>query len=113
MAYRAYFSMFSGAASSLYLLETSPTSGGTTPPLPLPRPVLFLTIINWNAKHSLIIWQIFVDKVGQDGGYGVSRRQGQASVRRMYSARIHGSNSIMTAAVYQGDGAEEVRSDAK
>lgn len=57
---------------------------------------------------------ILLDKVGQDGRYGVTRRrQGQASVRRMYSARIHGSNSVMTAAVYQGDGAEEVRSDAK
>ncbi|KAF8207728.1 hypothetical protein K438DRAFT_343175 [Mycena galopus ATCC 62051] len=51
---------------------------------------------------------ILLDKVVQDGGYGgTCRRQGQVSVRRMYSARIHGSDSIMTAAVYQGDGAEE------
>jgi hypothetical protein len=33
----------------------------------------------------------------------------QNSVRRMYSARIHGSNSKMVGALYQGDGAEKVR----
>ncbi|KAJ6532512.1 hypothetical protein B0H19DRAFT_1187735, partial [Mycena capillaripes] len=37
----------------------------------------------------------------------VSRRRKHATVLRMYSARIHGSRSSMTAAVYQGDGAEE------
>ncbi|KAJ7206878.1 hypothetical protein GGX14DRAFT_396812 [Mycena pura] len=37
----------------------------------------------------------------------VSRRRGQAAVRRMYSARIHGSSSTVTAIMYQGDGAEE------
>jgi hypothetical protein len=37
------------------------------------------------------------------------RRRGRAFVRRMYTARIHGSQSTMIAAVYQGDGAKEVR----
>jgi hypothetical protein len=42
----------------------------------------------------------------------VRRRKGSASVRRMYSAHIHGSNSTVTAVLYQGEGAEEVRSDS-
>ncbi|KAJ6532518.1 hypothetical protein B0H19DRAFT_450554 [Mycena capillaripes] len=41
------------------------------------------------------------------GSAVVSRRRKRATVRRMYSAQIHGSRSNMTAAVYQGDGAEE------
>lgn len=36
---------------------------------------------------------------------GVTR----ASVRRVYSAKLDGRTSAMTVAVYQGDGAEEVR----
>ncbi|KAJ6518423.1 hypothetical protein DFH09DRAFT_1373446 [Mycena vulgaris] len=35
-------------------------------------------------------------------------REGRASVRRVYSARVHGSKSKMTVAVYQGENAEEV-----
>lgn len=38
----------------------------------------------------------------------VCRGHHQNSVRRMYSARIHGSKSKMVGALYQGDGAEEV-----
>ncbi|KAJ6538638.1 hypothetical protein DFH09DRAFT_1368806 [Mycena vulgaris] len=37
----------------------------------------------------------------------VFRGKGRASVRRVYSARIHGSKSKMTVAVYQGENAEE------
>jgi hypothetical protein len=51
-------------------------------------------------------------RIGSGDGSGVvGRRRGRASVKRLYSARIHGSNSGMTAAMYQGDGAEEVRLD--
>ncbi|KAJ7735491.1 hypothetical protein B0H16DRAFT_131023 [Mycena metata] len=37
----------------------------------------------------------------------VGRRRDRNSVRRVYSAKIEGRNSKVTAAVYQGDGAEE------
>ncbi|KAJ7223407.1 hypothetical protein GGX14DRAFT_164275 [Mycena pura] len=37
----------------------------------------------------------------------ISRRQGQCSIRRVYSARIPGCESNMTVAVYQGDNADE------
>ncbi|KAJ7223346.1 hypothetical protein GGX14DRAFT_427383 [Mycena pura] len=37
----------------------------------------------------------------------ISRRQGQCSIRRVYSARIPGCESNMTVAVYQGDKADE------
>ncbi|KAJ6619647.1 hypothetical protein B0H10DRAFT_2025491 [Mycena sp. CBHHK59/15] len=43
----------------------------------------------------------------QDGSAVVRRQGGRASVRRMYNARIRGLQSSVTAAVYQGDGAEE------
>ncbi|KAJ7186213.1 hypothetical protein GGX14DRAFT_485662 [Mycena pura] len=43
-----------------------------------------------------------------DGTSGiVHRRNGRASVRRMYSARIRGINSKMTVAIYQGENSEE------
>jgi hypothetical protein len=38
----------------------------------------------------------------------VQRKNGGNSVRRMYTARVHGCNSNMTVALYQGDGAEDV-----
>jgi hypothetical protein len=41
----------------------------------------------------------------------VRRRPGTAPERRMYAARIHGSDTSMTAVVYQGDGAKEVCMD--
>ncbi|KAJ7737801.1 hypothetical protein DFH07DRAFT_93195 [Mycena maculata] len=41
-----------------------------------------------------------------DAESGIVERQ-RGSVRRMYSARIHGSKSDMTVALYQGDNAEE------
>ncbi|KAF8142409.1 hypothetical protein K438DRAFT_2030104, partial [Mycena galopus ATCC 62051] len=37
----------------------------------------------------------------------VRRRKLRASVRRIYSARIHGSTSTMTVVLYQGEDAEE------
>ncbi|KAJ6563907.1 hypothetical protein B0H19DRAFT_1258435 [Mycena capillaripes] len=40
-------------------------------------------------------------------GSAVLRRQGPVPTRQMYSARIHGSSSIMTAAVYQRSNADE------
>jgi hypothetical protein len=43
-------------------------------------------------------------KAGSDTVY---RRDGQVSVRKVYSARIHGCQSNMTVAVYEGDNAEE------
>ncbi|KAF7334933.1 hypothetical protein MVEN_02243000 [Mycena venus] len=47
-------------------------------------------------------------KIGHPRESGlVRRRQGRSSVRRMYTARIHGSRTRMTAVLYQGDGAEE------
>jgi hypothetical protein len=49
-------------------------------------------------------------KIERDGGSGVVRRKyGQNSVRRIYSAWIHGCQSNMAVALYQGDGAENVR----
>ncbi|KAJ7642313.1 hypothetical protein DFH06DRAFT_607693 [Mycena polygramma] len=42
------------------------------------------------------------------GGSGVvCRNFGRNSVRRLYSARIHGCKSSMAAALYQGEGAED------
>ncbi|KAF7363162.1 hypothetical protein MVEN_00668700 [Mycena venus] len=47
--------------------------------------------------------------VGHDGELGVACRQrGRPSVKRLYAVRIAGHQSVMTAAVYQGDGAQEV-----
>ncbi|KAJ7279755.1 hypothetical protein C8J57DRAFT_1502395 [Mycena rebaudengoi] len=43
----------------------------------------------------------------EDGSGTVPRKRQGGSVRRMYSAHIQGSQTIMTAAVYEGDGAEE------
>ncbi|KAJ6526072.1 hypothetical protein B0H19DRAFT_1275926 [Mycena capillaripes] len=37
----------------------------------------------------------------------VNRQQGGRGVRRLYSAKIHGQNSSMTVAIYQGNGAKE------
>jgi hypothetical protein len=52
-----------------------------------------------------------VHRIGSgDGPRLVGRRQGRASQRRMYTARIHGFPSSMTVVVYQGHSAEEVRS---
>ncbi|KAJ6536362.1 hypothetical protein B0H19DRAFT_384317 [Mycena capillaripes] len=49
-----------------------------------------------------------IHKIEPAGGSGVvRRRQGRATVRRMYGVRISGLHSSMTAALYQGDGAEE------
>jgi hypothetical protein len=39
----------------------------------------------------------------------VDRQHDRQGVRRMYSAKIEGRDSSVTVAVYQGDGAEEVR----
>jgi hypothetical protein len=51
------------------------------------------------------------NEIHQDTGSAeVRRRGGRRSVRRVYSARIHGCPSNMTVALYQGDTAEEVRS---
>jgi hypothetical protein len=36
------------------------------------------------------------------------RKNGGNSVRRMYTARVHGCNSKMTVALYQGNDAEDV-----
>ncbi|KAJ7687110.1 hypothetical protein B0H17DRAFT_1136438 [Mycena rosella] len=41
----------------------------------------------------------------------VDRRQIRGPVRQMHSARIHGSESTMTVAIYEGDNAEEVSFD--
>ncbi|KAJ6532516.1 hypothetical protein B0H19DRAFT_1272783 [Mycena capillaripes] len=41
------------------------------------------------------------------GSLVVRRRKGQASTKKMYTARIPGFQSAMTAAVFQGQGAEE------
>jgi hypothetical protein len=43
------------------------------------------------------------------GSLVVRRRKGRASMKKMYITRIPGFQSTMTAAVFQGDGAEEVR----
>jgi hypothetical protein len=49
-------------------------------------------------------------EIGRGGGSGVVRRRhGRAPLRRVYYVRIPGVQSGMTAAVYQGEGAEEVR----
>ncbi|KAJ7619801.1 hypothetical protein DFH06DRAFT_72820 [Mycena polygramma] len=46
--------------------------------------------------------------IGLEGLSAVARSPpGRASVRRMYSARIHGFKANMTAVLYQGDRAEE------
>jgi hypothetical protein len=50
-----------------------------------------------------------LQEIGHHRSAGVVHRgHDQNSVRRMYSARIHGSKSKMVGALYQGDGAEEV-----
>ncbi|KAJ7496307.1 hypothetical protein B0H11DRAFT_2385871 [Mycena galericulata] len=41
------------------------------------------------------------------GSDTVNLREGRCSVKRVYSARVHGCKSNMTVAIYQGDGAEE------
>ncbi|KAJ6523861.1 hypothetical protein B0H19DRAFT_647046 [Mycena capillaripes] len=47
-------------------------------------------------------------KMGLDGrSVAMLRPQGRACMRRIYSARIHGSKPSMTAALYEGDRAEE------
>lgn len=47
---------------------------------------------------------------GLGDGFGIVHRQRHGtSVRRMYSARIHGSQMGVTAAVYEGETAEQVR----
>ncbi|KAJ7722580.1 hypothetical protein B0H14DRAFT_2642101 [Mycena olivaceomarginata] len=38
----------------------------------------------------------------------VRRRKGRAALRRMYSVRIHGSHSTMTAVLYEDEGAEQM-----
>jgi hypothetical protein len=49
------------------------------------------------------------NEIYQDtGSTVVRRRSGRRSMRRVYSARIHGCQSNMTVAVYQGGTAEEV-----
>lgn len=46
---------------------------------------------------------------GLGDGFGIVHRQRHgASVRWMYSARIHGSQMGVTAAVYEGETAEQV-----
>jgi hypothetical protein len=42
------------------------------------------------------------------GANVVHRKNGGNSVRRMYSARVHGCKANMTVALYQGSGAEDV-----
>jgi hypothetical protein len=39
-------------------------------------------------------------------------RKGRVSTKRMYTVRIPGMQSVMPAAVFQGEGAEEVRPDS-
>ncbi|KAF7344250.1 hypothetical protein MVEN_01716300 [Mycena venus] len=47
-------------------------------------------------------------EIRHDGGSGViDRRKRRAPVRRMYTARITGSQSAVTAVMFQGEGAEE------
>jgi hypothetical protein len=49
-------------------------------------------------------------QVGVEGGSAVVHHKNQRnSVKRMYSARINGCQSIMAVALYQGEGAEDVR----
>ncbi|KAJ7464888.1 hypothetical protein B0H11DRAFT_2240316 [Mycena galericulata] len=43
------------------------------------------------------------------GSLVVRRREGRASLKKMYTTRIPGLQSTMTAAVFQGDGGEELR----
>jgi hypothetical protein len=43
-----------------------------------------------------------------DGFAVVDRHCETARIRRVYSARVHGGNSNVTVAMYQGDSAEEV-----
>ena len=45
----------------------------------------------------------------QRGADVVHRKNGGNSVRRMYTARVHGCESNMTVALYQGNGVEDVR----
>ncbi|KAJ7806613.1 hypothetical protein B0H14DRAFT_2875416, partial [Mycena olivaceomarginata] len=51
-----------------------------------------------DLRHEIIL---------KAGSVAAHRRRGRVSARRMYSVHLHGSRSGMTAAVYQGDGAEE------
>jgi hypothetical protein len=44
-----------------------------------------------------------------DETYIVNRAGQRPHLRRIYAAKIHGQNSNRTVAIYQGDGAEEVR----
>jgi hypothetical protein len=45
----------------------------------------------------------------RNGSDVVRHKHGRTSVRTVYSAKIHGSKSNMTVALYQGDGAQELR----
>jgi hypothetical protein len=50
-----------------------------------------------------------LQEIGIDRGADVvHRKNGGKSVRRMYTARVHGCKSNMTVALYQGNGAEDV-----
>jgi hypothetical protein len=50
-----------------------------------------------------------LQEVGLHSGANVGQRKnGGNSVRRMYTARVHGCKSNMTVALYQGNGAEDV-----
>jgi hypothetical protein len=46
-------------------------------------------------------------RVGNESGL-VYRQPQSGHARRMYSAKVEGRRSSMTAAIYQGNGAEEV-----
>ncbi|KAJ7744826.1 hypothetical protein B0H14DRAFT_3167482, partial [Mycena olivaceomarginata] len=48
-----------------------------------------------------------LQEVRHDPSGVVHRRNGRASMRRMYKAWIPGLQSVMTAALFQGEGAEE------
>jgi hypothetical protein len=54
--------------------------------------------------HINLLQEIGLDRRGSL----VHQKNGGNSVRRMYTARVHGCRSNMTVALYQGDGAEEV-----
>jgi hypothetical protein len=54
--------------------------------------------------HINLLGEIGLDR----GGGVVHQKNGGNSVRRMYTARVHGCRSNMTVALYQGDGAEDV-----
>ncbi|KAF8214436.1 hypothetical protein K438DRAFT_1801404 [Mycena galopus ATCC 62051] len=83
-------------------------AGGTFTNITHPPPSNFRRIPIIIVKRPMMGDLDLKHEILQNTGSRVARRRrGQSSVRRMYSVHLHGSNSAMTAVLYQGAHAEQ------